>query len=86
MSSTPEEMARAMADPGIGLVRAYDELSKAIDGFDGIMEMICDKPGKEIRLKKTSMYFAMEPLYNQMRGALQLFDHSRKQLVARGKS
>lgn len=75
-----QDLERAKQDPHWGLLTATDELSKVRDGFDGLLELVCNRQGKEIRLRKEAMYFVMEPLYHQMREAVAMLAQVQKEL------
>lgn len=63
------------------LILAYDELSKVRDGMSGMMDMIANRNGKVVRIKKDALYFAFEPHQKRMCDALQRFDQARRRLA-----
>lgn len=61
-----------------GLVHACDELGCVADGLDGLLGLIADKPGKEIRIGRDALFYAIEPLHTRMKVALEGLNQVRK--------
>lgn len=74
-----------MANPVVstGLVRACDELGCVADGLDGLLGLIANKSGKEIRIGRDALFYVIEPLHNRMKQALDGLNQVRKEAVGR---
>ena len=71
-----------MAEETLGRATAIacTEIGIAFDGLDGVLELIANNPGKEIRIKRDSLFFAIEPHVKRMKTALDDLNAVRKEV------